>query len=132
MAHGDTGNSAVTHDRRRTGGRHNFALPGQLLTPREKEVCELLSAGLALKEVAYKMNISINTADYHRCNAYVKLGIHNRTELAKRFFRPQVEPQAPIQPDTASIAKRLDLIEERLEDLLERLARGPRYMPPLP
>lgn len=113
------------------GGRHHFALPGQSLTAREKEVCDLLAQGLALKEVAYRLNITINTADHHRCNAYQKLEIHNRVELVNRLPALQIQEQVMPESDAARIVKKLGLIEERLDDLLRRLAR-PTYMPPLP
>ena len=50
------------------------------LTPREREVLELVAAGLADEEVATSLGISQRTARNHLTNAYSKIGAHNRAE----------------------------------------------------
>jgi DNA-binding CsgD family transcriptional regulator len=66
-------------------GRHGYGLPKDSLSPRETEVCKLLTKGLLLKEVALQLGISIHTAGGHTQNAYVKLRVHNRAGLVTRF-----------------------------------------------
>lgn len=51
------------------------------LTQREKELAKLLSQGLLVKEAAYQLGITNNTAESHRRNLYVKLEVHSRVEL---------------------------------------------------
>ena len=58
--------------------------PGALedldLTPREREVLELVAAGLGDEEVADRLGISQRTARNHLTNTYGKIGARNRSE----------------------------------------------------
>lgn len=53
------------------------------LSEREKEVLILLAQGLTLKEVAQQLFISSKTVEFHRGNAFRKLGFQNRSDLVK-------------------------------------------------
>jgi two-component system nitrate/nitrite response regulator NarL len=53
------------------------------LTPREREVLSLLAEGLANKEVARKLGISVRTAETHRERLSHKLGIFTVAGLTK-------------------------------------------------
>lgn len=55
--------------------------PIDALGKREREVAELLSAGLALKAVAMKLGLSPSTVENHRDHIYRKLGISGRPAL---------------------------------------------------
>jgi DNA-binding NarL/FixJ family response regulator len=55
------------------------------LTPREKEILELLIKGLSYKEIATKCFISLDTLNSHIRNIYSKLNVHSRSEIAARF-----------------------------------------------
>ncbi|CAM3724554.1 response regulator [Avibacterium endocarditidis] len=55
------------------------------LTKREQEVCELLSKGLTVKEIAAELSLSIKTVHVHRANAMSKLNVKNNVELANFF-----------------------------------------------
>jgi DNA-binding CsgD family transcriptional regulator len=57
------------------------------LTRREREVAGLAAAGLASREIAAKLFVSVRTVDNHLQNAYSKLGVTGRDELA-RALRP--------------------------------------------
>jgi LuxR family maltose regulon positive regulatory protein len=59
------------------------ALP-EPLTPREKEVLELLAAGLSNREIGEQLVISPQTVKKHTGNIYGKLGVSSRTEAAAR------------------------------------------------
>ncbi len=48
------------------------------LTPREVEVVALLARGLATKQIARALGISVKTADRHIQNAYPKMGVSTR------------------------------------------------------
>jgi DNA-binding NarL/FixJ family response regulator len=51
------------------------------LTPREKQILELIAKGYSNKEIAGLLNLSVNTVSVHRANLMSALGIHRTTEL---------------------------------------------------
>ena len=51
------------------------------LTPRELEVLQLICNGLANREIAARLNVSVNTVAVHRANIMNTLGLHNAAEL---------------------------------------------------
>jgi DNA-binding NarL/FixJ family response regulator len=53
------------------------------LTPREQEVMRLIARGLAYKQVARKLSISIKTVETHVSSVLRKLQLSSRHELAK-------------------------------------------------
>ncbi len=57
-----------------------------ILTPRERQVIEQRYAGLAYKELAPKLGISIFTAKKHACNAFEKLGVGSTMQAARILF----------------------------------------------
>jgi DNA-binding NarL/FixJ family response regulator len=57
-----------------------------VITPREKEILELLSQGFFYKEAADKFGISINTLKRHIYNLYKKLQVDNKTEAINKVF----------------------------------------------
>jgi len=57
------------------------------LTPREREVFQLLALGKANKEVARELSISLGTAKKHRENLQRKLDCHSAAELARLAIR---------------------------------------------
>jgi DNA-binding CsgD family transcriptional regulator len=52
-----------------------------LLTPREREVLQLIAEGRTNKEVANLLQISVYTVDAHRGNILQKLDLHGVPEL---------------------------------------------------
>jgi DNA-binding CsgD family transcriptional regulator len=55
------------------------------LTPAERRVVELAVDGLANKEIARTLFVSVRTIEVHLKHAYAKLGIRSRTQLARRL-----------------------------------------------
>ena len=55
------------------------------LTTREREVAELAASGLANKEIAKRLFVSVNTVEKTLSKTYAKLGVRSRTELARKF-----------------------------------------------
>jgi ATP/maltotriose-dependent transcriptional regulator MalT len=53
------------------------------LTGREQEIAELVAAGRTNKEVAAQLVLSERTIEAHLRNAYAKLGVRSRVELAR-------------------------------------------------
>jgi DNA-binding NarL/FixJ family response regulator len=51
------------------------------LTPREREVVQLVAEGKTSKEVAVTLNLSVKTAETHRTNVMRKLDLHSVADL---------------------------------------------------
>jgi DNA-binding NarL/FixJ family response regulator len=51
------------------------------LTPRELDVLRLICDGLSNKQIAAKLQVSVNTVGVHRANIMNALGIHKTAEL---------------------------------------------------
>lgn len=64
---------------------HNATSPSDSLTEREREVLELLHAGLSNKEIAQKLYLSVRTVEVHLRNVYGKLGVRSRLEAVTRM-----------------------------------------------
>lgn len=58
-----------------------------VLTPREREVFQLLALGKANKEVAAQLDLSLGTVKKHRENLQRKLDCHSAAELARLAIR---------------------------------------------
>lgn len=59
----------------------------ELLTPREREIVQLIAEGKASKEIAAHLNISVKTVETHRMHIMEKLDIHNVAELVRYAIR---------------------------------------------
>ncbi len=53
----------------------------QILTPREREVIQLVAEGKTTKEIATALNLSVKTAETHRTNLMRKLDLHSVADL---------------------------------------------------
>jgi DNA-binding NarL/FixJ family response regulator len=53
----------------------------QVLTPREREVIQLVAEGKTTKEIATALNLSVKTAETHRTNLMRKLDLHSVADL---------------------------------------------------
>ncbi len=56
---------------------------GFALSEREAEVLQLIAEGLAGKEIADRLGLTLNTVNVHRRNLMQKLGLHKETELVR-------------------------------------------------
>ncbi len=61
--------------------------PGAPLTPREREVLQLLAEGKTNKEVAAALGIGLKTVETHRMNLMAKLGLHSVVDLVRYAIR---------------------------------------------
>lgn len=57
------------------------------LSPREREVLQLLAEGMISKQIASELNISVKTIETHRSRLMKKLGIRSVAELTKYAIR---------------------------------------------
>ena len=63
-----------------------------VLTPREREVVQLVLRGYPSKAVAKELGISNQTEQVHRKNIYQKLGLSSHNELFSLFFDALTQP----------------------------------------
>jgi DNA-binding NarL/FixJ family response regulator len=64
--------------------------PRRRLTPREREIVQLLAEGKGNKEIAECLHISVKTAETHRANIMLKLNFHSITELVRYAVRNHI------------------------------------------
>ncbi len=66
------------------------------LTPREREVVNLIARGYTYRETAGSLDISVKTVETHMAHIFEKLGVASRHQLATlvgpTFLRPDDEP----------------------------------------
>ncbi|MFB3923240.1 MAG: response regulator [Terriglobia bacterium] len=60
------------------------------LTPREREILQLLAEGKSSKEAADVLGISLKTVDTHRTNIMAKLGVHSVIDLVRYAIREKI------------------------------------------
>ena len=66
--------------------------PFSILTPREREVLQLLAEGKSTKEIASCLHVSVKTVETHRNKIMVKLDIRSIAELTKYAIRERLTP----------------------------------------
>jgi DNA-binding NarL/FixJ family response regulator len=71
--------------------------PRDRLTPREREVVQLLAEGNTTKEVAAVLGMSVKTAETHRSNIMRKLSFHTVSQLVLYAVRNNIV-QVPVSP----------------------------------
>jgi two-component system response regulator FixJ len=57
------------------------------LTPREREVMELVAAGLANKAIAHRLGIAVRTVEIHRAHVMEKTGARSLSELVRLVIK---------------------------------------------
>ncbi len=76
----------------------------EILTPREREVVQLLAEGKSTKEVAVALGLSVKTAETHRSNIMRKLDLHSVSELVLYAVRNNIVQVVPtLSPAPASV-----------------------------
>ncbi len=66
------------------------------LSKRETEILQLLTMGLANKEIADRVSISVETVRVHLRRVYEKLHVHSRTEAAMKFRDSRDDPRGNL------------------------------------
>jgi DNA-binding NarL/FixJ family response regulator len=62
-------------------------MPYEPLTPRERQVLQLIAEGKTTKETASVLDVSVKTAETHRTNLMEKLDIHSTAGLVRYAIR---------------------------------------------
>jgi DNA-binding NarL/FixJ family response regulator len=84
---------------RRPPNRELLPLAGKPLGEREKQVLNLVSLGLANKQIARRLHISDHTVKTHLCRIFAKLEVPDRAgAVAEGFRRGDLTPR-PLHPD---------------------------------
>ena len=71
---------------------HPTAANGSRLTPREREVLQLVASGRRCKEVAVVLDISVKTVETHRAQIMDRLGIRDVAGLVRYALRTGLVP----------------------------------------
>jgi two-component system, LuxR family, response regulator FixJ len=66
-----------------------LALRSDQLTPREREVMDLVAAGLPNKVIAARLRIALRTVEIHRARVMEKMGARHLSELVRMVIRLQ-------------------------------------------
>jgi DNA-binding NarL/FixJ family response regulator len=61
------------------------------LSPREREILELVAAGLPNKQIAGRVGLTDGTVRWHLRHVYNKLHVRSRTEAALKFLSAKSE-----------------------------------------
>lgn len=94
-------------------GSVSTADPVTTLSPREREVYELVCEGLSNREIAARFFISEVTVKSHVRRVFDKLGIRSRTALAMNAARDRWRQAAPITNADGSDGTKLDPAAKR-------------------
>ena len=76
-----------------------FAANRNPLTPREREVVQLLAEGSSTKEVAVALGLAVKTAETHRSNIMRKLHLHSVSDLVLYAVRNNIVQVAQAAAD---------------------------------
>ena len=68
---------------------------GATLTPRQREVLQLVAEGKSGKEIAYILNVSVKTVDFHKGDIMQRLGIHSTAELTRYALEHGIAERRP-------------------------------------
>jgi DNA-binding NarL/FixJ family response regulator len=68
---------------------------GAKLTPRQREVLQLVAEGKSAKEIANVLNISVKTVEFHKASIMDELGVRTTAELTRYAVESGMVPPAP-------------------------------------
>lgn len=81
--------SNKTIQSRHVSGRVSHRRPEDL-TPREKQILELIWSGLKTREIGTRLKISVKTVEAHRATMMKKVRVSNTAQLLKAAIQDQM------------------------------------------
>ena len=75
---------------KKPGSAADAGQPASRLTPRQREIVQLLAEGKSSKEVAVALGLSVKTAETHRANIMRRLDCHSVSELVRYAIRNRI------------------------------------------
>jgi DNA-binding CsgD family transcriptional regulator len=76
------------------------------LTIAERQVCELVAMGLTNRQIADERCVGVKAVEFHLHNAFVKLNVSNRTQLARYMLEHE---QRETPPAAAALQRTSDV-----------------------
>jgi DNA-binding NarL/FixJ family response regulator len=77
------------------GDKSGGSEPLELLTPRQREVLQLIAEGLSNKEIAQRLNLGVKTVETHRSELMERLDIHGTAGLVRYAIRVGIAHPGP-------------------------------------
>jgi len=68
-------------------GAAPMSTPAELLTPRQREILQLIAEGKSTKEIAHSLGLSVKTVETHRAQLMERLDIHDVAGLVRYAMR---------------------------------------------
>jgi len=63
------------------------AAPGDTLTPRQREILQMIAEGKSTKQIALILNVSVKTVESHRALLMKRVGVHDIASLVRYALR---------------------------------------------
>lgn len=67
--------------------QHPRAEPTKALTPRMRQIVQLIAEGRSTKEIAFLLNLSVKTIETHRMHLMARLGLHDVAGVVRYALR---------------------------------------------
>jgi DNA-binding CsgD family transcriptional regulator len=77
-----------------------------MLSPREKQVVELVLQGKSNKQIAFSLGVSERTIEFHLKNIYIKMNVASRVELILKLGKPAGDVSANLVESTVDFRHR--------------------------
>lgn len=68
-------------------GAEGHETVAQKLTPRQREILQLIAEGNSTKDIARKLDLSVKTVETHRANLMERLDVHDVAGLVRYAIR---------------------------------------------